>query len=98
MKSLLLSAFFAIASLAAAANTTMSDEYKVIFSAQKIWIMADETPVAKLVAQIRDNKGKVVVERTLTSKCSDWTLSVKDLSAGNYSLWLGGQHSTDFKL
>jgi hypothetical protein len=97
MKSLLFALLFATFCAGAQANNLISDEYKVIFSETKIWIMADETPVTRLNVQVKDANGKVILEKNLSSKCSDWSLSVDDLKSGKYSLWIAGAHRTDFK-
>ena len=97
MKALLISFLFSALSFQAIASSTPVNEYKVIISEKKIWIMADETPVAKLLVQIKDQKGKVVIEKTFSSKNADWSLSVTDLADGEYSIWIGSEKSTTFR-
>lgn len=96
-KTLLFSILLSFLSLNAFANPNAGDEYKVIISEKKIWIMADETPVSKLLVQIKDKNGKVVIEKTFSSKNADWSLSVTDLSEGEYSIWIGAEKSATFR-
>lgn len=98
MKSPLLSALicFLSLSLAQAASIT-PDDIRVVFSAKKIWFIADETPCKQLPVYVIDGTGKVVLEKNFTSKSADWSLDVTSLSGGAYWLKVGDDKLIPFE-
>lgn len=71
---------------------------RVVVSTKKIWIVADERPVKHLLVEVIDVKGRVVLSKDLSSKVADWSLSVKELPAGKYSVRVDGVVVERFKL
>jgi hypothetical protein len=64
-------------------------DIKIVFSAKRIWLVADEMPMKCLKAQVKNAAGEVVVEKCFSSKTSDWSLNVESLPKGDYTLHLG---------
>ncbi len=78
-------------------NTTHNDpDVKVVVSQKRIWLVTDEISVKCLTVQVLDEKGKVVLEKHLSSKMTDWSLNITSLPDGNYSVTVGGKKMTQF--
>lgn len=84
---------------ASAATTTLGGdpEVKVIVSQKRIWLVADEISVKNLTVQVLDERGKVVLEKQLSSKSADWSLRIEALPEGKYSVKVGSKKMADFK-
>ena len=89
--------FFNMLQPVAAATQTSDPEVKVVVSAKRIWLVADEMSVKSLNVQVLDQKGKVVLEKIFSSKMTDWSLQIEHLPKGNYTVQVGGQKATGFK-
>lgn len=72
-------------------------EIKVVVSQKRIWLVTDEISVKKLTVQVTNEKGKVVLEKTFSSKMTDWSLQIGSLPEGNYSVMIGSKKMTEFK-
>jgi hypothetical protein len=84
--------------LSAAPLSTGGDptDVKVVVSGKKIWFVADEMPVKCLCVKVKDNAGKVVLEKCLSSKTADWSLNVENLPRGKYTVEYGKDKSVAF--
>ena len=80
--------------LAAAAHFP---EVKIIVSARRIWLIADEMPVKNLPVKIFNAAGKVVVDKQFSSKTADWSLDLTVLPAGEYTVVAGTQSPVHFR-
>ncbi len=89
--------FFNLLQPVSASNIQADPEVKVIVSAKRIWLVADEMAVKSLMVQVRDQKGNVVLEQNFSSKITDWSLSIDQLPKGCYTVQVGGQKATSFK-
>lgn len=79
-----------------AAPVSGTDDIKVVVSDKKIWVVADEMPVKCLCIKIKDAEGKVVAEKSLSSKISDWSLNVENLPKGDYTVEIGKDKKVKF--
>lgn len=91
--SLLASAFQTVQ----AANGGDPTDIKVVVSEKKIWFVADEMPVKCICVKVKDSADKVVLEKCLSSKTADWSLSVESLPKGEYTIHLGQDKKVKFK-
>ena len=101
MKNLLFAALllvFAAAGQSASAATlqTPTPEIKFVVSAQRIWVMADES-IYSLPIEIKNAAGKVVLEKEFTAKNADWSVNVESLPAGTYTVHVRGKEMTNFR-
>jgi hypothetical protein len=71
-------------------------DIRIVFSAKRIWLVADEMPMKCLKAQVKNAAGEVVVEKCFSSKTSDWSLNVEALPKGDYTLHLGTTRTEKF--
>ena len=93
--SLLLSLSQSIA--ASNSNISSSDpDIKVVVSQKRIWLVTDEISVKSLTVQVLDARGKVVMEKHLSSKVADWSLRIESLPEGNYTVQVGDKKMADF--
>ena len=72
-------------------------DIKVVVSQKRIWLVTDELSVKSLTVQIKNEKGKVVMEKTFSSKMTDWSLQIGSLPGGNYSVMIGSKKMTEFQ-
>jgi hypothetical protein len=72
-------------------------DVKVVISEKKIWFVADEMPVKCLCVKIKNSEDKVVLEKCLSSKTADWSLSVESLPKGEYTILMGKDKSIKFR-
>lgn len=89
--------FFHLAQPVSAATPSSDPEVKVVVSAKRIWLVADEMSVKNLNVQVLDHNGKVVMEKTFSSKMTDWSLQIEQLPKGCYKVQVGAQQATCFK-
>ena len=89
--------FFNLLQPVSAATASSDPEVKVVVSAKRIWLVADEMSVKNLNVQVIDQKGKVVMEKTFSSKMTDWSLYIEQLPQGCYTVQVGNQKATCFK-
>lgn len=94
---LLISLITSVFQTATAANGSGSGDVKIVISAKKIWFIADEIPVKCLCVKVKDNAGKVVLEKCLNSKTADWSLNVESLPKGEYTLVVGKDRTLKFR-
>lgn len=69
---------------------------KVVVSAKRIWLVTDEISVKNMTVQVLDKNGKVVLEKSFSSKMTDWSLQIEQLPRGCYSVMIDGQNATCF--
>lgn len=85
----------------ALANTTAyqhnDPEIKVVVSQKRIWLVTDEISVKNLTVQVMNEQGKIVMEKTLSSKMTDWSLNIESLASGKYSVMVGSKKVTAFE-
>ena len=80
------------------ANTYHNDpDVKVVVSQKRIWLVTDEISVKSLTVQVLNEQGKVVMEKHLSSKMTDWSLRIESLPEGKYSVLIGNKKMTDFQ-
>ena len=72
-------------------------EVKVVVSQKRIWLVTDEISVKNLTVQVMNEKGKVVMEKTFSSKMTDWSLQIGSLPEGKYSVMIGRKKMTEFQ-
>ncbi len=72
-------------------------DLKIVFSQNRIWLLADEMPMKCLKTQIKNEEGKIVFEKYFTSKYSEWFLNIEALPKGKYTLYLGSDRVEKFK-
>lgn len=72
-------------------------EIKVVVSQKRIWLVTDEISVKNLTVQVMNEQGKVVMEKTLSSKMTDWSLNIESLTSGRYSVMIGSKKMTAFE-
>ncbi|MCC6282369.1 MAG: hypothetical protein IT262_17325 [Saprospiraceae bacterium] len=89
--------FFHLAQPVSAATPASDPEVKVVVSAKRIWLVTDELSVKSLNVQVFDQKGVVVMEKTFSSKMTDWSLQIENLPKGCYTVKVGAQQATCFK-
>ena len=89
--------FFNMLQPVSAATISSDPEVKVVVSAKRIWLVTDEISVKNLSVQVLDQKGKVVLEKTFSSKMTDWSLQIEHLPRGCYTVQVGEQKATCFK-
>lgn len=89
--------FFSLLTFVSAASPSSDPEIKVVVSAKRIWLVTDEISIKHLSVQVLDQKGKVVLEKTFSSKMTDWSLQIEHLPKGTYTVQVGGQKATYFK-
>ena len=94
---LLLSLFTGVFQTLSAANDSNPTDVKIVVSAKKIWFIADEMPIKCLCVKVTNNENKVVLEKCLSSKISDWSLNVEALEKGEYTLHVGKDRTLKFK-
>lgn len=94
---LLISLMTGVSQIAMAANGGEPSDVKIVVSEKKIWFIADEMPVKCLCIKVKDNAGKVVLEKCLNSKTADWSLSVESLPKGEYTLVVGKDRTLKFR-
>lgn len=87
---------FAAFSSAYAVPPNGLDDVKLVVSSKKIWVIAGETPVENLCIKVRNAEGKVVLEKTLSSKTTDWWLNVEELPKGDYTVDAGKGEKVKF--
>lgn len=88
--------FFRLLPAASASHLPVDPAVKVVVSAKRIWLVADEMAVKNLTVQVMDQKGKVVLEKNFSSKIADWSLSIDQLPEGSYSIQVGAQKAICF--
>jgi hypothetical protein len=89
--------FFHFAQPVSAVTPSSDPEVKVVVSAKRIWLVTDEVSVKNLNVQVLDQTGKVVMEKTFSSKMTDWSLQIEQLPKGSYCVKVGVQQATCFK-
>ena len=72
-------------------------DVKVVVSQKRIWLVTDEISVKSLTVQVLNAQGKVVMEKHLSSKMTDWSLRIESLPEGKYSVLVGDKKVTDFQ-
>ncbi len=90
-------ALFSTIAPATVTAATHLPEVKVIVSARRIWLVADEMPVKNLTVQVFNAAGKLVLDQKFSSKTADWSLDVTNLPAGAYTIVAGKQAPVLFK-
>jgi hypothetical protein len=93
---LIFSVLNGIFSTANAATISDPNDVKIVISAKKIWVVADEMPVKCLCVKVKNSADKVVLEKCLNSKTADWSLSLESLPKGEYSVQVGKDKSIKF--
>ncbi len=93
----LICALFLQIAPATAATVTQFPEVKVVVSARRIWLVADEMPVKNLQVQVFNVAGKVVLDKKFSSKTADWSLDLTALPAGEYTVVAGKQAPVHFR-
>ncbi len=71
-------------------------DVKVVVSQKRIWLVTDEISVKSLSVQVKNEQGKVVMEKQFSSKSTDWSLNIESLPNGKYSVEVGNEQSTRF--
>lgn len=69
---------------------------KLVVTPKRIWVLADEIPAFNLSIQVKNEAGALVLEKLLNAKTADWSVCVEGLSAGNYTVYVGGVPMTKF--
>lgn len=72
-------------------------DIKVVVSQKRIWLVADEMPMKCLKTLIKNQEGKIVLEKCFSSKGADWFLNIEELPKGEYTLHLGADRVEKFK-
>jgi hypothetical protein len=68
-----------------------SVNFELVVTPKRIWVVAGETPVKSLLIQVTDRHNRVVMEKNLSSKQTDWSLNVESLPAGKYQVLANGK-------
>ena len=72
-------------------------DVKVVVGTKRIWLVADEISVKHLTAQVKNEKGKIVMEKQFSSKTSDWSLHIEPLPEGDYTVVVADKKVADFR-
>ncbi len=88
--------FFNTLQPVSAAVPTNDPKVKVVVSAKRIWLVTDEISVKNMTVQVLDRNGKVVLEKSFSSKVTDWSLQIEQLPKGSYSVQIDGRPATSF--
>lgn len=95
----LFSLFFSLNQSVAGSDSNIQHndpDVKVVVSQKRIWLMTDEISVKCLTVQVTNEQGRVVAEKYLSSKTTDWSLNIESLPAGNYTVMIGSKKMTQF--
>ncbi|MCC6413990.1 MAG: hypothetical protein IT270_20240 [Saprospiraceae bacterium] len=66
-------------------------DFELVVTPKRIWVVAGETPVKSLLIQVIDCRNRVVMEKNLSSKQTDWSLNVQNLPVGKYDVVADGK-------
>jgi hypothetical protein len=91
-----LSLFHETATAASPAAFGGDPDVKVVVSQKRIWLVADEISVKNLTVQVKNEQGRIVLEKQFSSKMADWSLNIESLPKGKYSVTVGKTAKTQF--